>query len=131
MNEEHPDFKVTDRRLFNADGSPRDLPPDEQSEPKVTAEQLVADETVATETERETAPITPEQLESEKPPEELGEEDIAGAQDPASFINFVMSIASNAASSLGMMEHPVTHQREVDIEDRKSTRLNSSHVEIS
>ena len=27
-----------------------------------------------------------------------------------------MSIASNAASALGMMEHPVTHQREVDIE---------------
>ena len=27
-----------------------------------------------------------------------------------------MSIASNAASALGMMEHPVTHQREVDVE---------------
>jgi Domain of unknown function (DUF1844) len=27
-----------------------------------------------------------------------------------------MSIASNAASSLGMMEHPVTHQREVDLQ---------------
>ncbi len=28
----------------------------------------------------------------------------------------MMSIASNAASALGMMEHPVTHQREVDVE---------------
>ena len=27
-----------------------------------------------------------------------------------------MSIASNAASSLGMMEHPVTHKREVDLD---------------
>jgi hypothetical protein len=27
-----------------------------------------------------------------------------------------MSIASNAASSLGMMEHPVTRKREVDLE---------------
>ena len=27
-----------------------------------------------------------------------------------------MSIASNAASALGMMEHPVTHQRDVDVE---------------
>ena len=27
-----------------------------------------------------------------------------------------MSIASNAASAVGMMEHPVTHQREVDLE---------------
>jgi hypothetical protein len=31
-------------------------------------------------------------------------------------MSFVMSIASNAASALGMMEHPVTHQREVDVE---------------
>ena len=46
----------------------------------------------------------------------MGEDDIAGAKDPASFVNFMMSIASNAASALGMMEHPVTHQREVDIE---------------
>jgi hypothetical protein len=27
-----------------------------------------------------------------------------------------MSIASNAATALGMMEHPVTHQREVDLQ---------------
>jgi hypothetical protein len=47
---------------------------------------------------------------------ELTEEELAEAQDPASFISFVMSIASNAASALGMMEHPVTHQREVDLE---------------
>jgi Domain of unknown function (DUF1844) len=38
------------------------------------------------------------------------------ADDPASFASFLMSIASNAASSLGMMEHPVTHKREVDLE---------------
>ena len=38
------------------------------------------------------------------------------AADPASFINFAMSIASNAASSLGLMEHPVTRKREVDLE---------------
>jgi len=48
--------------------------------------------------------------------QELTAEELADAQDPASFISFVMSIASNAASALGMMEHPVTHQREVDPE---------------
>ena len=48
--------------------------------------------------------------------EEFSEEDLADARDPASFVSFVMSIASNAASALGMMEHPVTHQREVDVE---------------
>jgi hypothetical protein len=36
--------------------------------------------------------------------------------DPASFINFLMSIASNAAAALGMMEHPVTGERRVDPE---------------
>ena len=32
MQEEQPNFKVTDRRLFNADGSPRDLPAEEKQE---------------------------------------------------------------------------------------------------
>ena len=44
------------------------------------------------------------------------EEELADARDPAGFISFIMSIASNAASALGMMEHPVTHSREVDVE---------------
>ena len=44
------------------------------------------------------------------------EADLPGAEDPASFASFMMSIASNAASSLGMMEHPVTGKREVDLE---------------
>jgi len=52
---------------------------------------------------------------SEEEPE-LTAEELAEAQDPASFVSFVMSIASNAASALGMMEHPVTHRREVDPE---------------
>src|SRR4029453_3295725 len=57
-------------------------------------------------------------VEQDLPPveDELAEEEIEGANDPASFVNFLMSIASNAASSLGRMEHPVTHQREVDLQ---------------
>src|SRR5262249_4056174 len=42
--------------------------------------------------------------------------DLPGVDDPASFINFAMSLASNAAAALGMMEHPATHKREVDLE---------------
>ena len=42
MQEDQPNFKVTDRRLFNADGSPRDLPPEEKSEPKIVAAQEAA-----------------------------------------------------------------------------------------
>ena len=47
---------------------------------------------------------------------DFDEAGVPGAEDPASFINFAMSIASNAASSLGLMEHPVTRKREVDLE---------------
>ena len=114
MQEDQPNFKVTDRRLFNADGSPRDLPPEEKPEPIVAATQEAtapAPEAAATEPEvppaAESAPVDEE---------EFSEEDLAEARDPASFVSFVMSIASNAASALGMMEHPVTHQREVDVE---------------
>jgi hypothetical protein len=118
MDEDQPTFKVTDRRLFNPDGSPRDLPPDEKPEPEaVLAEQAPA---AAPAGESQATPETqvsvgaPET--SPEPEEEFTEEDLADARDPASFVSFVMSIASNAASALGMMEHPVTHQREVDVE---------------
>ena len=122
MQEEQPNFKVTDRRLFNPDGSPRDLPPEEKPEPQAAA---IAPETAAaasTSAEPE-AQATPEPEpaasaapESPAAEEEFSEEDLADARDPASFVSFLMSIASNAASALGMMEHPVTHQREVDVE---------------
>jgi hypothetical protein len=118
MDEEQPNFKVTDRRLFNSDGSPRELPPDEVPEPQaVVTEQPAAAAPATAQAELETATMAPHEFDSvEEAEAELGEDDIAGAKDPASFVNFMMSIASNAASALGMMEHPVTHQREVDIE---------------
>lgn len=118
-NEEQPNFKVTDRRLFNADGTPRDLPPEE----KPVAQPVMMAETPETPSTAVASPDTPESVPEidghageDVADEELTEEEIASAQDPASFLNFLMSIASNAASALGMMEHPVTHQREVDIE---------------
>lgn len=114
MSEEQPTFKVTDRRLFNADGSPRDLPPEEKPEPKVVAEQQAAATAPAREEEAETSASRAET--APEPEAEFNEEDIAAARDPTSFVSFMMSIASNAASALGMMEHPVTHQRDVDVE---------------
>lgn len=112
MDDEQPTFKVTDRRLFNADGSPRDLPPEEKPEPTIEAAQPVAPP------EPQVAATPPEESFAEPPLDDgdFSEEEAEGAQDPASFVNFLMSIASNAASALGMIEHPVTHQREVDLE---------------
>jgi hypothetical protein len=130
MSEEQPSYKVTDRRLFNPDGSPREVPPEEQPEPKPkTAEATGPVETVsqpeatgstdtpspAVAVEGQPQPTSPAERNDEtKLPSE--EAELPGADDPASFASFMMSIASNAASSLGMMEHPVTGKREVDLE---------------
>ena len=122
MQEDQPNFKVTDRRLFNADGSPRDLPPEEKPEPAAA----VVPEPVAAAPAAEEAQATPEPEvsastaeESPAAEEEFSEEDLADARDPASFMNFLMLLAQNAASTLGMVEHPVTHQRDVDIDAGK------------
>jgi flagellar motor switch/type III secretory pathway protein FliN len=115
MDEEQPNFKVTDRRLFNADGSPRDLPPEEKPEPQVAVAAEAAAAAKPAESQAKTENTTATEATAE-PEEEFTEEDLADARDPASFVAFIMSIASNAASALGMMEHPVTHQREVDVE---------------
>ena len=133
MSNDQPTFKVTDRRLFNADGSPRDLPPEEKPEPKAeaaianaaSAGAAAVEAPASAETPAESAPIeaaTTEPPAVETAPEvedelsDFTEEELADARDPAGFLSFIMSIASNAASALGMMEHPVTHQREVDVE---------------
>ena len=130
MNEEQTSYKVTDRRLFNPDGTPRDVPENERPEPtpakpdavSATASSLpeppvnahagVAQ--VAVETSPPVAAAS--EAASAKAHVEGGEVDLPDADDPASFASFLMSIASNAASSLGMMEHPVTSKREVDLE---------------
>ena len=115
MSDDQPTFKVTDRRLFNADGSPRDLPPEERPQPKpepVTTNAAAAAAGAQTEAATAPPPVEP----APEAEEEFTEEELADARDPAGFLSFIMSIASNAASALGMMEHPVTHQREVDVE---------------
>ncbi len=119
MGEEQTNFKVTDRRLFNADGSPRDVPPEERAPEPVAAATAAPDAAPATQTATaaatEPAP-QPTASESTVEEPEAGRDEFPGAEDPSSFANFIMSIASNAASSLGMMEHPVTGKREVDLE---------------
>lgn len=135
MSEEQSGFKVTDRRLFNADGTPREIEREEQPAEAAPAETEAASpapqpsasaETTGPAERGETAEAarpatnaaeraaTPSQQEDFRE-EAYDEGDIPGAHDPASFVNFLMSIASNAAAALGMMEHPVTGQRGVDL----------------
>ena len=143
MGEEQSSFKVTDRRLFNADGTPREI--DREAEPAREAVSGkddaagTADQTASTNAEAAgaeasaaTAPTSkaqaPEAMpQPDSPPaqgaaagqdsdEVYDEKDLPGANDPASFVNFLMSLASNAAASLGMMPHPGTGESGVDLE---------------
>lgn len=127
MSEEQTNFKVTDRRLFNPDGTPRELtaeekqqvaapepvkPPDAVMQSDQPASQPRPQAATATQADRPPSSATT----AEQGHDEVEEFDVPDSSDPASFVNFIMSIASNAASAVGMMEHPVTHQREVDLE---------------
>ena len=86
MQEDQPNFKVTDRRLFNADGSPRDLPPEEKPEPIVAATQEAtapaapAREPEATPAEPEVPPAAAAEAAPEDD-EEFSEEDLAAARE--------------------------------------------------
>jgi hypothetical protein len=120
MSEEQPQFKVTDRRLFNADGTPRDIA-EEEAAPKKEDATTTQDEAGASAPaaglsgETATASASSRTEHAEEPLEEADEE-VEGAHDPASFVNFLMSIASNAAASLGMIEHPATGERGIDLQ---------------
>src|SRR5678809_857830 len=91
MSDDQPTFKVTDRRLFNADGSPRDLPPEERPEPKpetVTAATTDAAATAArVQTETAPEPPPPPVETAGEAEEEFTEEELADARDPAGFLS--------------------------------------------
>lgn len=119
MSEEQTNFKVTDRRLFNADGSPRELSAEETVQIRTEAKPLTDEppQSSAAPAEIQSASTSQSTGAAAQPQADSPDEsEIPGVDDPASFANFMMSIASNAASSLGMMEHPITHKRDVDLE---------------
>jgi hypothetical protein len=113
-------FKVADRRKFNADGSVRD---------GVVLEPAPAEKPTKADTETATVEVMEAKAEStgvmpvaEDPDADtLGDEaeEIPGVDDPASFINFLSTLATNAAASLGAVPHPATGQRSLDLETGK------------
>lgn len=114
-DQEEVSFKVTDRRKFNADGSVK--------------EGVVIEPAKAEEAPVAVAPAgeEPAELQHEPAPDQAADEadlyadddDIPGAEDPASFVNFLSTLATNAAASLGAMPHPATGKRSVDLETGK------------
>src|SRR5258705_9253312 len=114
MNEEQTSYKVTDRRLFNPDGTPRDVPENERPEPtpvkpeaaSATASALpespVADAAAAKVSAAEVAPAPASAPNAEL--EAGGEErDLPDPEEPSTFARLPMSIASHASPSVGMM----------------------------
>src|SRR5712691_2314997 len=124
MDDQQPTFKVVDRRPFNPDGTPRELSPEERAENERAAESA----RVETQPQTETEPLTESPVPAEPPPSARPalrperERAHAGGDpldDPTSFLSLIMSLASNAASSLGMMPHPVTGESGVDLKTAK------------
>ncbi len=120
-NQEEVSFKVTDRRKFNPDGSVREGIVLDEPRPETPAAPAMDSNTAAAPARSE--PVTP--APSQPPPSQAGEleleeeEEIPGADDPASFVNFLSTLATNAAASLGAVPHPATGQRSVDLDTGK------------
>jgi hypothetical protein len=108
-------FKVADRRKFNPDGSVREGVVLDEPKPAAAAEAPLASPEIDAE---------PSVFEAEPDGginnNDLGDdEDVPGADDPASFVNFLSTLATNAAASLGAVPHPGTGQRSLDLETGK------------
>jgi hypothetical protein len=120
--DEEVHFKVADRRKFNPDGSVKEgvtldaaPPPKPREEPKPVAEKSP---------EKAPSPIAADEEEFIDPlgdefADEGDDEDLPGAKDPASFVNFLSTLATNAAASLGAVPHPATGKRSLDLETGK------------
>jgi uncharacterized protein DUF1844 len=127
MSEEQPTFKVVDRRPFNPDGSPRELSEHEKEEADRAAKAVAVENAAAQAVASEPAPAPterprPSSPQSAEPHSHAGEPHTHAGDpldDPASFLSLVMSLASNAAASLGMMPHPATGETEVDLQVAK------------
>jgi len=126
MAEEQPTFKVVDRRPFNPDGTPRELSPEEkEAQQQADSRAAVAEARIESSTQEkagasESKPPPTARTETRRAPREetqpTGHDPL---DDPASFISLIMSLASNAAASLGMMPHPVTGETGVDLKTAK------------
>jgi Domain of unknown function (DUF1844) len=105
-------FKVTDRRLFNPDGSLREDALIEEAAPAPPPEPQPAVSTSSTQPQRQFAAATAPELQPE--PEEAEPE-------RTMFNEFLMGIASSAFIYLGLVEHPATGRRQVDMTAAKES----------
>lgn len=127
MDEDQPVIKVVDRRPFNPDGTPRELSAEDKQAVEEAAESAKPFSPEAPPPAPTAAPQEPVSRAPEtktKPPEEKAQTEPPRSgrdplDDPTSFLSLIMSLASNAAASLGMMPHPVTGETGVDLKTAK------------
>ncbi|HEV2668640.1 MAG TPA: DUF1844 domain-containing protein [Blastocatellia bacterium] len=105
-------FKVTDRRLFNADGTLREDALIEEAAPAQTPEPQPAVSSGPAQSQRQFAAATAPELQPE--PEDVEPERTL-------FNEFLMGIASSAFIYMGMVEHPATGRRQVDMTAAKES----------
>jgi hypothetical protein len=105
-------FKVTDRRLFNADGTLREDALIEEAPPAPTPEPQPAVSPSSAQSQRQFAAATAPELQPE--PEDAEPE-------RTMFNEFLMGIASSAFIYLGLVEHPATGRRQVDMTAAKES----------
>jgi hypothetical protein len=111
-------FKVTDRRLFNADGTLREDALIEEAPPAKTPEQQPAVSSGPAPSQQPFAAATATELQPE-PPEPPDLED--AEPERTMFNEFLMGIASSAFIYLGLVEHPATGRRQVDMTAAKES----------
>jgi hypothetical protein len=102
-------FKVTDRRLFNADGSLRE---------DAQIEEAVASVAGASETPPIVSSVSTQfqqQAATAAAAEAHAAEDSGVEQEQTMFTEFLMGIATSAFIYLGLVEHPGTGRRHVDM----------------
>jgi hypothetical protein len=131
MDKDQPVIKVVDRRPFNPDGTPRELSAEEKEAteaahasraPEIEPAQPQPQPAKSTEPPPETSarPERPSRPAAARPAEsESAHSGRDPLDDPTSFLSLIMSLASNAAASLGMMPHPVSGETGVDLKTAK------------
>jgi len=105
-------FKVTDRRLFNADGTLREDALIEEAAPAPPPEPGAAASPSSAQPQGQFAAATAPEIQSE--PEDAEPE-------RTMFNEFLMGIASSAFIYLGLVEHPATGRRQVDMTAAKES----------
>jgi hypothetical protein len=111
-DENEVNFKVSDRRKFNADGTPREtVVEDSLSAPSPASQEAANVVSFPAASERKTEPAAASA--GQAPRTETGPR---SRQSEMAFLNLVNMIAVEAAVSLGLVEHPVKGGVSIDLE---------------